>query len=155
MILFAQDRSSKACHGHWGIVMISSFYSCWAFSIPVLSNAGLSKVAGCRWKSPPSWLLRPATLLSISLQMAFKKNIPGLGAYFDNSAVYFKSFWQTCNALEWMKFRQLNQPEFHHKWGDLKKTIFLSPQYPRNDVVRGTHCMLFTSNFYFDGAWCY
>ena len=38
--------------------------------------------------------LRPATLLSISLRMGFfNYNIPGLGAYFDNSAVYFKTFW--------------------------------------------------------------
>ena len=37
---------------------------------------------------------RPATLLSISLQMGFfNYNIPGLAAYFDNSAVYFKTFW--------------------------------------------------------------
>ena len=38
--------------------------------------------------------LQPATLLSISLRMGFfNYNIPGLAAYFDNSAVYFKTFW--------------------------------------------------------------
>ena len=38
---------------------------------------------------------RPATLFGISLPIAFlnKNNFPGLAAYFDNSAIYFKTFW--------------------------------------------------------------
>ena len=36
---------------------------------------------------------QPATVLRISLWMVFfKYNIPGLAAYFDNSAIYFKTF---------------------------------------------------------------
>ena len=36
-------------------------------------TARLSKVASCRRKVQPTWLVRPATLLGISLQMTFFK----------------------------------------------------------------------------------
>ena len=37
---------------------------------------------------------------AFSLRMVFfKQNIPGLAAYFDNSAVYFKTFWQPWGSL--------------------------------------------------------
>ena len=36
---------------------------------------------------------QPATLPGISF---LKQNIPGLAAYFDNLAVYFKTVWKPC-----------------------------------------------------------
>ena len=42
---------------------------------PMLLNAGLSKTAGCRKKSPPTCYYWPATLLGISLWMAFLNKI--------------------------------------------------------------------------------
>ena len=58
---------------------------------------GLSKVSGCRRKSPPTWLV----LVGYSgwhffAYSVFQKNIPGLAAFFDMSAIYFKPFWQPC-----------------------------------------------------------
>ena len=56
--------------------------------------AGLSKVASCQQKSPPTWLVLagyPAWHFFTD-GIFFKKKIPGLAAYFDNSAVYFKTF---------------------------------------------------------------
>ena len=51
---------------------------------------GLSEVASCEQKSPPTWLISAG----YSAWHFFLKNIPGLATYFDDSAVYFKPFCQ-------------------------------------------------------------
>ena len=38
-----------------------------------LSNSVMSKVVGCQWKLPPTWLVSAGSLLGISLWMAFFK----------------------------------------------------------------------------------
>ena len=57
---------------------------------------GLSKVAGCRNKSPPTWLVSAGySAWHFFTDDAFlNKNIPWLTTYFNNSAIYFKTFWQ-------------------------------------------------------------
>ena len=60
-----------------------------------LAHPGLSKETSCWRKSPPTWLV-----LAGYSDWPFLKDgvflnkiiIPGLVAYFDNSAVYFKTF---------------------------------------------------------------
>ena len=54
------------------------------------------KIVGCWWRSPPSLLYQPATVLTSSLEkMTFKTNI---SSYFSKSDVYFKCFWNpTCS----------------------------------------------------------
>ena len=64
-----------------------------------INQAGLSKVAGCQWKSPPTWLV----LAGYSARHFFTDgvfSIPELAAYFDNSAVYFKTFWQPWPSIK-------------------------------------------------------
>ena len=76
--------------------------------IIVIRDTAVTFMQGCQ-KQPAAGKnrrllgqFRLATLLGISLWMAyFKLNIPGLVAYFDNSAVYFKTFCQPCYVL-WM-----------------------------------------------------
>ena len=66
---------------------------CWGLlEVPTDQSAGLSKVAGCRQKSPPSLLSRPATQLGCSLEeMVFS---PTLAAYSNNTVGYFETLWQ-------------------------------------------------------------
>ena len=54
---------------------------------------GLSKVAGCWRKSPPTWLVSTGfSAWHFFMDGIFFKNIPELAAYFDNSPIYFKTF---------------------------------------------------------------
>ena len=75
------------------------------------TNTGLilSKVVDWRQKLLPTWLV----LAGYSTWHFFTDGIscPRLAAYFDNSAVYFKTFWQPWNK------RRLNYLPFLH-WGD-------------------------------------
>ena len=58
-----------------------------------LAHPGLSKEAGCWQKSPPTWLvLAGYSDWHFLKDGVFLNKIPGLVAYFDNSAVYFKTF---------------------------------------------------------------
>ena len=78
---------------HWGGEHCLGLFF-W-FTCTWLTVSGSSKVASCQRKLPPTWLVQPATLLGISLQIVLLKwNIRGLAADYDNSAVYFKTFWQ-------------------------------------------------------------
>ena len=53
----------------------------------------LSKVAGYWGKVPPTWLVQACySAWHFFADDVFKENIRGLAAYFDNSAVYFKTF---------------------------------------------------------------
>ena len=57
--------------------------------------SGLSKVASCWHKSAPTWLVSASySAWYFFMDGLFKWNISGLAANFDNSAVYFKTFWQ-------------------------------------------------------------
>ena len=51
-------------------------------------------------KSPPTWLVSAGhSAWHLYGWPFFKWNFPGLAAYFDKSAVYFKTFWQSCKEL--------------------------------------------------------
>ena len=59
----------------------------------LMAITGLSKVAGCQRKSPPTWLVSSGySAWHFFIDDVFKIKYPELAAYFDNSAVYFKTF---------------------------------------------------------------
>ena len=74
-----------------------------------LRDAGLSKVAGCRWKSLPNCLVSAGYSAWHFLRIAFKLNIPGQATYFENSAVYFKTFRQPWGWIA-KRWRPLDTP---------------------------------------------
>ena len=56
-----------------------------------MAITGLSKVAGCRRKSPPIWLVSTGySPWHFFIDGVFKIKYRRLAAYFDNSAVYYK-----------------------------------------------------------------
>ena len=72
-----------------------SLYSWFSRSIRSLLVSGLSKVAGCRRKSSPAWWVSAGySAWYFFMDGVFQIKYLGLAAYFDNLAVYFKTFWQ-------------------------------------------------------------
>ena len=86
--------------------------------------SGLSKVAGYQWKSPPTWLVSAgSSSWHLFTDGVFWINIPGLADYFDNWAVYFKTFWQPCSLLWTVFFIPGKSPYTFPKFNTLNANI--------------------------------
>ena len=84
----------------WGKMPLMNLFHLWFAYIRGWHIPGLSKVASCLWKSPPTWLVSAGySVWHFFTDSVFWIKYPWTGRLLSQlSAVYFKTFWQPWNT---------------------------------------------------------
>ena len=144
-------------YSHTPIGVVNTVLGCSSgFTCTWLTVSESSKVDSCWRKLRPTWLVLANYSAWYFLQMVvLKQNIRWLAAYFDNSAVYFKTFWQPYCILMTGQYLRSMVPCQVHRVTHLSSTRDTCPPFSsRKGVVVHTQAESFRPLAYWYDQGC-